>query len=267
VFSITLLVLLLGLVYFGEKGSQRKALVLLLPVFALAFYLANRRATYASLMVCVAGFLALLTRQERKKVMKGLAVFAVLFGLYLAMFWNSYGRLSVVARAVKTTVFSDDREMSAEDFSSGLARHHENYDLAVTFQKAPVLGIGFGNKHEWAIRAYGAFALKGYVTHNQILWLLTKTGAVGFFLFLFFLNMVVLQGASASGQLKDPYLRALCFMMTLSILNQLVVSYVDMQLTNYRNMIYLGLLTGLIPTLRNIDKQQLSTYPKGDIQT
>ena len=255
-FGVTLLIFLLGLVYFGYRGTQKKVLWTLLPILAFAFYLGNRRATYASLIVCLIGFLALLASQERKKVMKRLAVFAVLFCLYLAAFWNSYGRAATVARAVRTTIFSDDREISAEDFSSGLARQHENYCLAVTFRRAPLLGIGFGNMHDWPIRAWGAFALKGYITHNEILWLLTKTGAVGFFFFLFFLNLIVLQGASISRQLRDPYLRALCVMMTLAILNQLVVSYVDMQLTYYRNMIYLGILTGMIPTLPIVEKKE-----------
>jgi hypothetical protein len=260
VFMITLFIFLLGMVYFKYDHIQKRILLYLLPIFALAFYVANRRATYVSFGVCVVGFIALLTKEERQRITKGLVVFAVLFSIYLAAYWDSYGRMSVVAQAVKSAVFSGDRDLvRGEDYSSGLAREHENYNLAVTFQKSPIFGIGFGNKHEWAIRAYGAYALKGYITHNQILWLLTKTGGVGFFCFLFFLNLVVLQGAHTYGKLKDPYLRAACAMFVLAVLNQLVVSYVDMQLTYYRNMVYLGTMTGLIPTLGMLQDEAADT--------
>jgi hypothetical protein len=40
-------------------------------------------------------------------------------------------------------------------------------------------------------------------------------------------------------------------MIVIAIVNQIVVSYFDLQLTYYRNMIVLGTLCGLIPTLAN----------------
>jgi len=254
VFIVTLWILQLGLVFFGGNPKQRKTLLALMPLLVVAFYVANRRATYASLAACFVGFIVLLSQSERNRIKRGLLVFAVLFSVYLTVYWDSYGRMAQVAQAVKSTVFSDDRDkISGTDFASALARDHENYDLAVTLQKAPIMGIGFGNKHEWAIPAYGAYALKGYITHNQIMWLITKTGAIGFFFFLFFLDLVVFRGSIAVSTFKDPYLRAVAVVAILAIANQIVISYVDMQLTFYRNMVYLGTLTGLLPTLERLD--------------
>jgi len=45
------------------------------------------------------------------------------------------------------------------------------------------------------------------------------------------------------------------------VLNQFVVSFVDMQLTWYRNMIYLGLLLGTMSILEILDQE------KGDLET
>jgi hypothetical protein len=39
------------------------------------------------------------------------------------------------------------------------------------------------------------------------------------------------------------------------VLAQIVVSYFDLQLTFYRNMIYLGMLMGVLPTLELADDE------------
>ena len=258
VFAVTLFILLFGLIFFRGYDKQKKVLLYLLPFLLLGFYVANRRATYASFGICLIAFIIILSANERKRLMKGLLIFYIFFSIYLVAYWDSYGRLAVVAQAVKSTMFSHDKEMTrGSDYSSGLARDHENYNLAVTFRNAPIMGIGFGNKHEWAIQAYGEYALKGYITHNQILWLLTKTGSKGFFFFLFFLNLIVMHGAYTFSKLTDPYFKAVCIMCIVAVLNQVVVSFVDMQLTFYRNMVYLGTLTGLISTLGRLDLEQI----------
>jgi hypothetical protein len=257
VFMVTLFILLLGLIFFKGYSKQKNTLLWFLPFLLLGFYAANRRATYASFGFCLIAFILLLSAIDRRRIMKGLLIFSVFFSIYLVAYWDSYGRLAVVAQAVKSTMFSHDKEMTrGSDYSSGLARDHENYNLAVTFRKAPIMGIGFGNKHEWAIQAYGEYALKGYITHNQILWLITKTGSIGFFFFLFFLNVIVFYGAYTYSKIRDPYFKAVCIMCIIAVINQVVASSVDMQLTFYRNMIYLGTLTGIIPTLGRLDSEQ-----------
>ncbi len=265
VFAVTIFLLLFGLLYFKGYPLQKKILLYLLPILFLGFYVANRRATYASFGICLITFILILSVTERKRLMKGLLIFTFFFSIYLVAYWDSYGRLAVVAQAVKSTMFSHDKEMTrGSDYSSGLARDHENYNLAVTIKNAPIMGIGFGNKHEWAIRAYGEYALKGYITHNQILWLLTKTGSIGFFFFLLFLNLIVMHGAYTFSKLTDPYLKAVCVMCIIVVINQIVVSYVDMQLTFYRNMIYLGTLSGLIPNIGRIDRELILLQKSND---
>jgi hypothetical protein len=48
------------------------------------------------------------------------------------------------------------------------------------------------------------------------------------------------------------------------VLNQIVISYYDLQLTYYRNMVYLGLLMGLVPALESMDR--IGTPDPGKIQ-
>ncbi len=256
-FIVTLFFLLLGLITYGGHSGQKKALKYLMLPLLMGFYVANRRATYAAFAAGVIMFAILLSKEQLQKSLKYMVAFGIVFVIYLAVYWNSYGRIAMVASAVKSTYLSaigDTKNINYADYTSGLARDQENYNLAVTFRKAPILGIGFGNQHEWAIMNYGMFALKGYITHNEILWLITKSGAIGFFLFFFFINCIILRGAMVFNKLKDPYLRVVCAVCIIAVFGQIVVSYVDMQLTFFRNMVHLGVLTGLIPVIERVDK-------------
>lgn len=257
-FFITLFMLLFSLIAYGGNLKQKRVLVYLTFFLLWGFYIANRRATYAAFAAGMIVFFLMLNSERRRRIMKYVIAFGIVFAIYVAAFWNSYGRLAMIANAVKSTYYSatDQKELlSYADYTSGLARDQENYNLAVTLKKSPIVGIGFGNKHEWVIMNYGEFALKGYITHNQILWLITKTGAIGFFFFFFFINSIVLRGAMIQTKLKDPYLKSVCTVCVIMVFGQIVVSYVDMQLTFFRNMVHLGLLTGFIPVIERIDNE------------
>jgi hypothetical protein len=255
-FFITLFILLLGFFVFNVYSTQRRALLLSFLPLLFGFYVGNRRATYASFTVAIIAFVFLLEKEYRRKISKYLLIFGVIFAVYLAAYWDSYGRMAMVARAFRSTIFAYDRnEQAGIDYASGLAREQENYNLAVTFRNAPILGIGFGKQHEWAIRNYGSFALKGYVTHNQILWFLIKSGVIGYFLFFLFLNGMAMYGGYLFVRLKDPYLKAVCAMAVTAIISQLVSLHVEQQLINSRTTSYLGLMIGLIPVVETIHNQ------------
>ena len=254
-FFAALFIFLLAMIMFGSNHPQRRVLLWLLVPLLIGFYVANRRAGYAVLGLSVIPFVALLSKADLRKALRILVVPGFIFCVYLAAYWDSYGRVAMVAQAFKSALFSHDREaVRGDDYMSGLTRDHEVYNLAVTVRKAPILGIGFGNQHEWAIPAFGMFALKGYITHNSILWLITKTGGLGFFLFFFFLNCTVLYGAMVFSRLEDPYLKAVCAVSIVAIFNQIVGGYAEMQLINSRNMVFLGLFMGIIPTIDYLNK-------------
>lgn len=256
VFIVTLFIFWIALFLNGSKNSQRRWLSVLSIPLLMGFYVANRRATYASFIVSLVAVFLLMKESQQRRMAKVAGVVIVLFSIYVAAYWNSYGRLAVVAQGVKSTLLSHDREaISGEDFSSALARDQENFDLATTFRKSPVIGIGFGKEYEMVIKFYGAYALKGYIAHNEVLWILIKSGAVGYFLFFFFLNSFIFYGAKILVALRDPYLRTVCIVSVVAIVNQIVVSHVDMQLTYTRNMCYLGTLIGLIPAIERIDRE------------
>ncbi|HUI64931.1 MAG TPA: hypothetical protein VL126_08810, partial [Bacteroidota bacterium] len=142
-----------------------------------------------------------------------------------------------------------------KDIKSTLYRKIENFNLGQTFQSSPVIGIGFGRAYDKVMTLWGSsFALGDYVAHNQILWVFVEMGLIGGFMFWLFFNTYVFRGAMIFRTIQDPFLKAVCAMCIVAVINQLVVSYVDMQLTYHRNMIYLGTFMGLIPVLQRIDE-------------
>lgn len=269
VFIVTLFILLIGLTILGGNPRQKRLLRWLLLPLCIGFYVGNRRAAFVSLLVSVIAVLCLLDANRRRSVMRGFLVFAGVFSIYLAIFWNSGGTMGMMAQKVKSTVL-DTPEAGERDYSSTLYRKYENYNLAVTYSHAPIVGIGFGRKFEMPISVFGFEKMErsifAYIPHNQIIWLAANMGAVGFFAFLFFLNSFLLRGAKSFAMLRNPYLKALSLMALIAILNQLVVSYVDMQLTYYRNMVFLGCLMGLLPVFERLDQQSPPVTEADDVR-
>jgi hypothetical protein len=258
VFIITLFILLIGLLLFGSQARQRRALLVLLPVLILGYVAGQRRAAYASFVVTLFAFIILIPRRERQIILKVLIVFLAVFGLYLAAFWNSSSRAGAIAQQFKSTVTGEGGIRGEyKDRTSTLYRDYENYNLAYTFRAVPVEGVGFGKPYYRPLFAWGEkFPLSDYLPHNQILWVFVKMGVVGGFLFWLFFNSFVFRGAMIFSRLADPYLKAVCAVCIVAVINQLVVSYADMQLAWYRNMVYLGMLMGLVPVLERLDKAQ-----------
>jgi hypothetical protein len=251
----TLFILFLGLVLFGGHAGQRRALSWLMFPLVVGFITAQRRAAYGAMVVSVLTFVVLLPKKERWVLMKIALPMVLVVGVYVALSWDSDGKFASPVRLVKSG-FSTEEEVAGDRYYSNLYRELEKYDLAVTVREAPWMGIGFGNRYSTPLPLVAIpFPLRDFIAHNAILWLLVKMGGIGFFLFCLFFDSFVFRGASLFARLRDPYLKAVCAVVLATIVGQIVVSYYDLQLNYYRNMIYLGALMGLLPTLEMVDKQ------------
>ena len=220
----------------------------LLPLIG-GYIVAQRRATFGSLGLALLVVVILGTQRQRIQFLKLVLPVALLVGIYLGIFWNSDSGIALPAQLVKASFFND-REDAGEKYYSNLYRVQERYNLAVTIRGAAAAGIGFGKTYQNPVKlAKISFPLWEYIPHNEILWLLVKMGAVGFALFWWFFDGLIVKAASVFMRLDDPYLKAVALVVIAAIFNQVFVSYFDLQLTFHRNMVYLGTLTGLLPAL------------------
>lgn len=250
VFIVTLLILLLGFLVYKVEHKQRFWLLLLLLPLALGFYLSMRRAAYACFMVSFVTFIVLLPGSIRWNFMKYVTPCIVAALLYGAAFWNSSGTLARPVQMIKSGIVEPKQEENYEDYLSNLYRDIENYNLARTVAVEPVVGRGFGKKYDQPVKlVHIRFPLRDYIPHNEIYWILVKMGSIGFLAFWFFFNSFVAKGVNVFSRLHDPYLKAVILFVIIAVINQMVVSFYDLQLTYYRNMIYLGCVLGMLPAV------------------
>jgi hypothetical protein len=250
VFMVTLFILLFGFLVYKSWNKQLALLLLLFIPYMLAFYVAQRRAAYASFMVSFSTFMVLLPAVTRWKFLKGILPVLVCLGIYSLIFWNSNSVLARPIQTIKSGFVKPEMETNIDDYYSNLYREYENYNLAATVINNPVLGIGFGNKYEQPIPLVAIpYPLRDYIPHNEIYWVIVKMGSIGFFAFWFFFNSAAAKGVQIFTNLNNPYLKAVTLFVIIAIINQMVVSFFDLQLTYYRNMVYLGCLLGLLPAL------------------
>ena len=258
VFIVTLFIMLIGFLLYHTGHKQKVMLLVSLVILIVGFYVAQRRAAYGSLMVSIAALLIILPTVKKVTLLKYFLPIMAFLIVYSAVFWNN--ETSTAARPVqmiKSAFVEPDMNTNFDDYSSNLYRQKENYNLAQTVVNHTVLGTGFGKRYDQPIPLVSIrFTLRDYIPHNQIYWVLVKMGAGGFFAFWFFFNSFVARGTQVFMRLADPYLKVITLVIIIAVINQMVVSFFDLQLTYYRSMIYLGCLMGLLPVIVHIDKEQ-----------
>jgi hypothetical protein len=253
VFIITLWILLLGFAVFGARNTQRTTILVLLPVLLLGFYAANRRAAFASLGVSLLAFGVLVPPALLKRLARRAVPFLAFLAVYAAVFWGSSSPLASPLNQIRSGFVDDEQELGERNYYSNLYRKLENFNLAFTIRSYPLEGIGFGTKYFQPLELVKInYALRDYMAHNNILWLLVKVGAIGFFIFWYFINMFGAHAAQVTKALQNPYLQAVGAMVLVAVINQLVAAYFDLHLVRYRTMLYMGTLMGLLPALTAI---------------
>jgi hypothetical protein len=251
-FFVGLFILFFALSMFDAKIRERTILRWSVPIVAVIFVLAQRRATYGAFGIAFIAFCSLLTMAQFRRVLRYLVPGLVLLGVYLVIFWNNETGIGLPAQLIKSS-FSSTQETAGERYYSNLYREFENYNLAQTIQRSPVVGIGFGNKYDQPISLVMIpFTLRDYISHNEIFWLIVKSGGIGFFLFWLFLDILVMYWAHIYMRMTDPFFKSVCVMAIVAVFGQIIVSFYDLQLTYSRNMVFLGAMMGLLPTLEKI---------------
>ena len=89
------------------------------------------------------------------------------------------------------------------------------------------------------------------MTHDAVLWVWLKTGALGFIAFWALVAQTAIVGASLFRRLPSIDLKVIALLPVVLITTQVVFSSVDLGLTYVRNMIVLGVMLGLTAYLRD----------------
>ncbi len=227
--------------------------LLLATPFVLIVLLENRRrAAMLALWVAMIVIIVLGVRYEsavRKKVVIAAAIAGILLGGFVSSYWNAqYGIAAQVVRPVHALTGETDER----DQNSDLYRDNENANLKLSYQANPVIGMGFGLPMLVVFPLADiskAYPLWQYIPHNTLLWVAMRMGMLGMVTFWALIGVVLLEGLRQIARQDDPLIRGVAAFALTAIVAELVVGYGDLQLENYRNMIFCGSMIGLVGAL------------------
>jgi hypothetical protein len=242
VMIVPLLFLLAALYYYRSAPVLERILVASAPFMFAALVLTQRRVAYVGLAVCSVYFMTTLSSIARRRILRVALPFLLVVTAYVAAF---AGSSSPFGRPIQRALSLFDPTNT-----SNLYRVVELENLRYTVQAHP-WGVGFGHPYE-IVRGMPKldFPLVEYIPHNEVMWIWVKTGTLGFILIMFFFARIVAEAAWTYRHLRDPLLRAVATIIPVAIVNQLIASSYELQLTFARNMIYLGTLIGLLGPLQ-----------------
>ena len=257
-------VLLVVLALCGVWKRLQWVMWALLPFVITGNLATNRRAATAALVVIVPLLLLAAYRAlpERRRLAGTVGlVLLVGGGLYYQAFKNSNSMIAQPARAIQSQF-----EPDARDASSNAYRDAENADLMATVRSAPVQGYGYGKRMIHAVpiadisQEYDWWDI---MTHNQILWVWMRVGTVGFLAFWMMVGAILVRaGLVIRDETADRETKAVGIfaMVTLGML--MIFGLLDLQLSNFRDMLFAGFWTGLLATIP-VTRVPLARKPGG----
>lgn len=261
--GLLLLIVLLSLHY--RYRPQLYAALCVSPFVLVSLVLNDRRADYIAFLagLGVAWVLLFAIKPRSRKVLViVLLVSTVLCGSYILLFASSTSGFGLPAHGIIATFYPDPAD--TRDANSNLYRIEENYDLKYTAQHNNTLfGLGFGKPYLQPVPLSSFFQSIGsadiyyaYVPHNNIYWIWMRLGAVGFLAFWYFIGSIVVRGCLIARQLRNRYLQLVAVYIVSMTFVEIIVAFADYQLFFYRNVIYLGLLAGMLLKLPELDKKE-----------
>jgi len=246
-FVIMLVVFLLCKVY----PRLRTVMWVLLPFVVLGDLACNRRAATAAFIVVIPVLLLVAYRglPSRRKLVLGIGLSALVgLALYYPSFKDRAGALAEPARAIQSQFAPGARDKSSDDY-----RIAEEADLYATIKAEPLLGYGYGKPmfHVAPIADISAeYPWWDIMTHNQILWIWMRVGTLGFVVFwLMIVSIVFYATGMLRAEASTPEIKAGAMLALLTTCSLLIFGLLDLQLSNFRDMLFSGFWIGILAAL------------------
>lgn len=231
------------------------ALLILASILAMGALLANeRRAGVAGLGVGIMVIALLAIRfssANRGRVLVFTLIGVAIVIAFLSAFWNvQHGLIGQLVRPVRSQF-----DPSYRDYLSDIYRQAENMNLKLSFQTNKLIGMGFGIPFLIVFAQAdiaNVYPLWNFIPHNTLLWVGVRMGLVGSVTLWALIGLALLEVCRALSVQRDRFVLAIVALAGSAIVVELFMAYADLQLESYRNMIFIGVVFGLlnvVPTL------------------
>lgn len=264
-FFIGLLLFVILLSLHCRWRRQLVAALCALPFVLVTLVLNNRRTDYVAFLLALgaAWMLLFVMKPKARLALGALAVLGVLLlGGYVLAFANSTAPIGQPARGIVAVFHPSAADV--RDLQSNQYRVIEDFDLRYTIARANFfVGMGFGKLYLEPVPLTTVFPGIGqadqyynYVPHNNIYWVWMRFGAIGFLFFWYLFGSLIVRGCLIARQLHDRYLQVAAIYAVGMAVAEIVVAFADYQLFFYRNVIYIGLLAGLLMKLPEVERNE-----------
>jgi hypothetical protein len=237
-----------------------------LPLVLLGDFACNRRASTAAFLIVIPILLMAAYRAfpERRKLVAGLCVFLVVGGgAYYRIFRNSNSLIAQPARSIRSQLEPSD--LSARDASSNAYRDAEEADLYGTIKEQGIIGYGYGKPmyHLVPIADISQdYKWWDILPHNQILWVWMRVGSIGFFAFWIMICAIIVQCClTFRARDADGEVRAVSLFTLLVVSMLMLFGLLDLQLSNFRDMLFAGFLIGFMAGLPRLEQVPAPSPP------
>jgi len=256
VFFGILMVLTVGLWVYGQRGLLRIVATALLPFVVIGTMANSRRTAWPIVML---GLLALLVitwvtqPTKRRAVGPVLALLTVVSAVYFPLFWNKTGggTLSQPARAVRSTVSPDERDLLSNQY-----REQENANLELNIRQAGPLGKGFGLPINYALPIVDVSnfdPMIKFIPHNGGLWIWMRLGLQGEIVFWIMLGTAFI-AASRLTRSTDSQVALLGALTVAALIGYILQGWQDLGFDNVRVAIVMGCLLGCVEAASRFSK-------------
>lgn len=262
-FFVLYLVALVVFSYYGYPVQSARAariwtriLLVFAPFVAIALLENNRRASYIALGICLVlgvAFAAIShpAVRTRKRALIALVILAAIWFPYYQVYKNRSGTIAQAAHAVNSISNPDPRDASSNNY-----RIAESKNLLYTLTTSPIIGYGYG-KHFYIVYPMvdisSGYIFWNLIPHNSILWVFMRTGFVGYGIFWLMIGTALFGAAARARRLRDVRLRGLAVFMALLVIADIVLGYVDLQWSDGRTLIVIGVAFAILARLDVLD--------------
>ena len=253
-FFFDLFVLLLAsLALFNVHKKMQWFMVLVLPLVLLGNLATNRRAGTAdiALMIPVLFMAAYAGLPKRRGLIGIVALVACVLGFgYYQVGKTKGGAWAQPARAIHSQFAPNKR-----DLDSNVYREAENYNQMATVHAYP-LGYGYGKPFLMAVPMVDIadeYIFWNILPHNQMLWVWMRTGTTGFYAFWIMITIfTVYAGRLIRDEANDNEIKMLALFALLCVGSLLIFGLLDLQLSNFRDLIFVGVWLGVLARLKHL---------------
>ncbi len=255
------------LLLYGGSTRLKRVMLAFLPFVVISNLANQRRAAMLALglgLVVLLLVTAVALPARRRLITKICLVAAVILPPYYLYYANKDGLLAQPARAIASNFTP-----TARDAGSNLYRVNEDKDILTTMRTSPIIGVGFGKP---MLTPYpladisGIYIFWNILPHDSILWIWMRLGTIGFLVFWILIGAAIIQATRLVVRLDDPYRKGWALLILLLVLQEVVFGYLDLQWTNWRDLILLGVLLALLGTLASTDDRSRASVDRHPVR-